>query len=83
MTITDLKTYANRINAEMKPTDKMSVTLSRGALAYILAYLKDREKSLMQSMTDSKISDKKREKRQYEHYMVKEALNAIAKARQL
>ena len=83
MTITNLKAYAKRINADMKPTDKMSVTLNREATAYISAFLKDRKHSLEQSLADPKISDKKRSKREYELGMVLEAINAISNAKLL
>ena len=39
MTLNDLKGYAKRINAKMKPTDKLAVTLNREATTYIFAYL--------------------------------------------
>lgn len=83
MTITDLKSFAKRIGANMKPTDKFDVTLNRRALTYVFAYLKDREKNLMQALCDPKISDKKRAKREYELDMVNEAINAICKTKDL
>lgn len=83
MTITDLKAYAKRINADVQPTDKMSVTLNREATAYISAFLNDRKHSLEQSLADQKISDKKRSKREYELGMVLEAINAITNAKLL
>lgn len=83
MTITDLKKYSERINAKMSPTDRLTVTLNREALTYVLAYLSDREKNLSQALGAVNISDKKREKRQYEFEMATEALNAIIKAKEL
>lgn len=83
MTITDLKAYAKRINEDMKPTDKLSVTLNREATTHIYAFLKDRKHSLEQSLADPKISDKKRSKREYELGMALEAINAISNAKQL
>lgn len=83
MTITDLKSYAKRINAEMKPLDRMQVTLNREALTYIGAYLHSRHKNLSQALSAVNITDKKREKRQYEYNMVREAINAITNAKQL
>lgn len=83
MTINDLKSYAKRINAEMKPTDKLAVTLNREATTYIFAYLNSRKHNLEQSLSATNISDKKRDKRQYEHSMVCEAINAINKAKEL
>lgn len=83
MTLNDLKGYAKRINAEMKPTDKLTVTLNREATTYIFAYLKSRKRNLEQSLSATNISDKKREKRHYEYTMVQEALKALTKAKEL
>lgn len=83
MTLNDLKGYAKRINAEMKPTDKLAVTLNREATTYIFAYLNSRKRNLEQSLSATNISDKKRDKRQYEYSMVCEAINAINKAKEL
>ncbi|MEZ3533141.1 MAG: hypothetical protein K1V90_08725 [Muribaculaceae bacterium] len=83
MTLNDLKGYAKRINAKMKPTDKLAVTLNREATTYIFAYLKNRKRNLEQSLSATNISDKKRDKRQYEYNMICEAINAINKAKEL
>lgn len=83
MTLNDLKGYAKRINAKMKPTDKLAVTLNREATTYIFAYLKNRKRNLEQSLSATNISDKKRDKRQYEYNMVCEAINAINNAKEL
>lgn len=82
MTITDLKTFARQINAEMNPDDKLTVTLNREATIYIVAHLKDRENSLSQALLDKNISDKKRIRREYELNLVNAALNAITKAKE-
>lgn len=83
MTITDLKTFARRINAKMAPNDKFTVVLNREATTYIVAYLKDRENSLSQALLDPNISDKKRIRREYEINLVNAALNAIIEAKEL
>lgn len=83
MTINDLKGYAKRIGANMKSTDRLAVTLNREATTYIFAYLKNRKRNLEQSLSATNISDKKRDKRQYEYNMVCEAINAINKAKEL
>lgn len=83
MTINDLKGYAKRIGANMKPTDILTVTLNREATTYIFAYLNSRKRNLEQSLSATNISDKKRDKRQYEYNMVCEAINAINKAKEL
>lgn len=83
MTLNDLKGYAKRINAKMKPTDKLAVTLNREATTYIFAYLKNQKRNLGQSLSATNISDKKRDKRQYEYNMICEAINAINKAKEL
>lgn len=83
MTLNDLKGYAKRINADMKPTDRLAVTLNREATTYIFAYLNSRKRNLEQSLSAINISDKKRDRRQYEYNMVCEAINAINKAKEL
>lgn len=83
MTINDLKGYAKRINAEMKPTDRLTVALNREATTYIFAYLNSRKRNLEQSLSATNISDKKRDRRQYEYSMVCEAINAINKTKEL
>ena len=60
MTITDLKKYAERMNEQYSPLDKMQVTLRRDALAYIGAYLHDRHKSVCKAIADPKIKPTKR-----------------------
>ena len=81
MTITDLKSFATAINAKMEPTDKMAVTLTRRATTYVMAYLRDRQRSIKQSMADPKIPDSKRAKRQFELDMVEESIAALEKAK--
>ena len=81
MTITDLKTYAERMEAQMQPADRLNVTLTRGATAYIMAYLHDRERGIKQALADPKISDGKRAKRELELGMVTESIKAIEKAK--
>ncbi len=83
MTINDLKAYAKRIGANMKPTDRLAVTLNREATTYIFAYLNSRKRNLEQSLSATNISEKKRDKREYEYNMVCEAINAINKAKEL
>lgn len=83
MTLNDLKGYAKRINADMKPTDRLAVTFNREATTYIFAYLNSRKRNLEQSLSAINISDKKRDRRQYEYNMVCEAINAINKAKEL
>lgn len=83
MTLNDLKGYSKRIGANMQPTDKLTVTLNREATTYIFAYLNSRKRNLEQSLSATNISDKKRDKRQYEYNMVCEAINAIDKAKEL
>lgn len=82
MTITDLKNYAERINRETSPSDKFAVTLTRDALTYIGAILRDRKASLKQSLADKKIKPSKAAKRALEYGMVAEALNTIEKAKE-
>lgn len=83
MTITDLKTYAERVNRKISPDDKFEVTLTRNALTYIGAILRDRKASLEQSLADPKIKPAKAAKRSLEYGMVMQALNAIDKAKEL
>lgn len=66
MTITDLKTYAERVNRKISPDDKFEVTLTRNALTYIGAILRDRKASLEQSLADPKIKPSKAAKRALE-----------------
>lgn len=58
MTINDLKAYAKRIGANMKPTDRLAVTLNREATTYIFAYLNSRKRNLEQSLSATNISEK-------------------------
>ena len=83
MTLNNLKDYAKRIGATMQPTDKLTVTLNREATTYIFAYLKSRKRNLEQSLSATNISDKKRDRRQYEYNMVCETIDAINKAKEL
>ena len=83
MTLNNLKDYAKRIGATMQPTDKLTVTLNREVTTYIFAYLKSRKRNLEQSLSATNISDKKRDRRQYEYNMVCETIDAINKAKEL
>lgn len=83
MTITDLKNYAERINRETSPSDKFAVTLTRDALTYIGAILRDRKASLEQSLADKKIKPSKAANRALEYGMVTEALKTIEKAKEI
>lgn len=83
MTITDLKTYAEKMNRKASPSDRFSVTLTRNALTYIGAILRDRKTSLEQSLADSKIKSTKAANRRFEYGMVTEALMTIEKANEL
>lgn len=83
MTITDLKRYADKMNAKMLPTDKLQVVLSRRAVTIVGAYLADRKKSLEQALGYAYTSPKKREKREYELTMVNEALAALEKSERI
>ena len=82
MTLNDLKGYAKHIGAAMQPTDRLTVTLNREATTYIFAYLNSRKRTLEQSLSATNISDKKRDRRQYEYNMVCEAIDAINKAKE-
>lgn len=83
MTITDLKTYAERVNRKMSPDDKFKVTLTREALTYMRVILCDRKGSLEQSLADPKIKPSKAAKRALEYSMVTEALKTIENAKEL
>lgn len=83
MTITDLRKYAERMNAKASPTDKYNVTLDRAAMTYIGAFLSDRKASVEQSLSDPKISPQKRLKREYELIMINAAIGALDKAKQM
>ncbi len=83
MTITDLKNYAERINREHSPIDRFNVTLTRNALTYIAAYLRDRKASLEKVLTDPNIKPAKAAKRALEYGMVTEALETIEKAKEI
>lgn len=80
MTITDLKRYAERMEAQLLPTDKLKVVLNREAVVYITAFLNDRHKSLTQAINDPKTSDKKRRKRKYELDLITSARAALDEA---
>lgn len=77
MTITDLKKYAERMNEQYSPLDKMQVTLRRDALAYIGAYLHDRHKSVCKAIADPKIKPTKRANRGLEKAMLEASIYAI------
>lgn len=83
MTITDLKNYAERMNREHSPTDRFNVTLTRNALTYITAYLRDRKASLEKALTDPKIKPTKAANRSLEYGFVTEALLTIEKAKEI
>lgn len=83
MTITDLKSYAEKMNKEHSPTDRFSVTLTRDALTYIGAILRDRKASLEKALADPKIKPSKAANRGLEYGMVTEALQTIEKAKEL
>lgn len=83
MTITDLKNYAEKMNKDCSPTDRFNVTLTRNALTYIGAILRDRKASLEQSLADPKIKPAKAANRGLEYGMVTEALLTIEKAKEL
>lgn len=83
MTITDLKNYTERINRETSPSDKFAVTLTRDALTYIGAILRDRKASLEQSLADKKMKPSKTANRALEYGMVMQALNTIEKAKEV
>lgn len=83
MTITDLKTYAERVSKKAAPTDRFNVTLTRDALTYIGAILHDRKASLEQSLADKKIKPSKAANRALEYGMVTEALKTIEKAKEI
>lgn len=83
MTITDLKTYAARMNRTYSPTDRFEVTLTRNALTYIIAFLRDRKAALEQSLADPKIKPSKAANRSVEYGYVTEALQTIENAKEL
>lgn len=77
MTITDLKKYAERMNEQYSPLDKVQVTLRRDALTYIGAYLHDRHKSVCKAIADRKIKPTKRANRELEKAMLEASIYAI------
>ena len=77
MTITDLKNYAERMNAQYSPLDRMQVTLRRDALSYIGAYLKDRHCAICKALADPNIKPGKRVNREMEKAMLEESIKAI------
>lgn len=83
MTITDLKTYAEKMNREHSPSDRFNVTLTRAAITYIGAFLRDRKASLEHSLSDPKIKPAKAANRGLEYGFVTEALLTIEKAKEL
>lgn len=77
MTITDLKKYAERMNAQYSPLDRMQVTLRRDALSYIGAFLQDRHRAICKALADPKTKPGKRANREMEKAMLEESINAI------
>lgn len=77
MTITDLKSYAERMNEQHSPTDTMQITLRRDALTYIGAFLQDRHNSVCKALADPKIKPTKRANRELEKAMLEASLYAI------
>lgn len=77
MTITDLKRYVERMNAQYSPLDRMQVTLRRDALSYIGAFLRDRHCAICKALADPKTKPTKRVNREMEKAMLEESINAI------
>lgn len=77
MTITDLKKYAERMNEQHSPLDRMQVTLRRDALSYIGAFLYDRHRSVCRSLADPKTKPTKRANREMEKAMLEASIYAI------
>lgn len=80
MTITDLKSYAERMNTKLRPTDQLRVTMTREAVIIVGAFLESRHRAVLQALYETRTKDKKRERRKQELSMITEALNAIDRA---
>lgn len=83
MTITDLRTYVERMERKALPTDTFSVKLTRNAITYIGAFLSDRKASLEKALADPKIKPAKAANRALKYGMVTEAMETIEKAKEL
>lgn len=83
MTITDLKKYAEQMNAQLSPNDRLQITLRRDAMTYIGAFLQDRHESIVKALNDPKIRPTKRANRQLEKDMLEAAIDALNNARML
>lgn len=76
MTITDLKKYAECMNAQYSPLDRMQVTLRREALSYIGAFLRDRHCAICKVLADPKTKPSKRANREMKKAMLEESIKA-------
>lgn len=47
MTITDLKSYAERMNTKLRPTDQLQVTMTREAVIIVGAFLESRHRAVL------------------------------------
>lgn len=81
VSITDLSEYAKRIEAQPKPTDRFSISMTRSVRDVLIKELTDRKKKLSQAVEDSGTKESKRVKRQAALYETIELLTALETAK--
>lgn len=75
--ITKLSAYAERIDAIPSPTDRFEINLDRATRDWILSDLNKRCSRLMQSVSDPKTKQNKREKKHREVLIMQKAVSAL------